>query len=164
VLEFPKLAQSPRERQQFQIPTVFIGFGVQRMSNKRLWTTMDMQPQHSSFEACATMSGRRPTRGSPNALAIEPLLIRRAGSLSPASTQRNAAANGRPCSFSHRNPPRQRHDFWTQRHNSCGPHICPLTITCAREPRVAWQPSSPCLGVGAEHLTHLLGRWRVIQE
>jgi hypothetical protein len=42
---------------------VSLALGVQRMSNKRLWTTMDMQPQQSSFEACATMSGggRLPT-------------------------------------------------------------------------------------------------------
>ena len=42
---------------------VSLAFDVQRMSNKRLWTAVDMQPQQSSFEAYATMSGggRSPT-------------------------------------------------------------------------------------------------------
>ena len=42
--------QGLRERQLFQVLTALASFGVQRLSNKRLWTAMDIQSRQSAPE------------------------------------------------------------------------------------------------------------------
>ena len=43
--------ESPRERKRNQILTTFMSFGVQRLSNKRSWTAMDIKTHRSAFQA-----------------------------------------------------------------------------------------------------------------